>query len=101
MGKRCDILYLIKILQNTTERQGTVLCLTVRTFDVELLIRNASDGNKYLYDIVEIKENTTTEIGLLERVTRLSDKSQTTRDSVSNERVSQKSKSVSCLTCLK
>lgn len=30
----------------------------VRAYDVELLIRNASDGKKYLYDIVNIKKNT-------------------------------------------
>ncbi len=29
-----------------------------RAYDAELLIRNASDGRKYLYDIVSIKENT-------------------------------------------
>ena len=29
----------------------------VRVYDVELIIRNASDGRKYLYDIVNIKEN--------------------------------------------
>lgn len=29
-----------------------------KAFDAELVIRNASDGKKYLYDIVSIKENT-------------------------------------------
>ena len=66
----------------------------VRAFDVELLIRNASDGNKYLYDIVAIEENTTAEIGLLERMTRMPNKSQATRDSVSNDKIPQNPKSV-------
>lgn len=29
----------------------------VRAYDVELLIRNASDGKKYLYDIVDVKKH--------------------------------------------
>ena len=29
---------------------------SVKAYDAELLIRNASDGKKYLYDIVNIKE---------------------------------------------
>ncbi len=66
----------------------------VRAFDVELLIRNASDGNKYLYDIVGIEENTTAEIGLLERMTRLPAERQATRDSVSNDNIPQNSNSV-------
>ena len=39
----------------------------VSAYDVELLIRNASDGKKYLYDIVGIKENTTVMLDLLKR----------------------------------
>ena len=31
---------------------------TYRAYDAEIVIRNASDGKKYLYDIVGIKENT-------------------------------------------
>lgn len=31
---------------------------TYKAYDAEILIRNASDGKKYLYDIVSIKENT-------------------------------------------
>lgn len=42
----------------------------VRAYDVELLIRNASDGKKYLYDIVGIKENTPAQIDLTNRETR-------------------------------
>ena len=42
----------------------------VRAYDAELLIRNASDGKKYLYDIVNIKENTSAQIDLTEREAR-------------------------------
>ena len=42
----------------------------VYAYDVELLIRNASDGKKYLYDIVDIKEDTTNAIDLLNMETR-------------------------------
>lgn len=42
----------------------------VRAYNVELLIRNASDGKKYLYDIVGIRRNATAEIDLLQRETR-------------------------------
>lgn len=42
----------------------------VRAYDVELLIRNASDGKKYLYDIVNIKENISAQIDLTEREAR-------------------------------
>lgn len=41
-----------------------------RAYDVELLIRNASDGKKYLYDIVNIKENTPDTLDLTDRETR-------------------------------
>ena len=37
------------------DRKGNVT--NIRVYDVEMLIRNASDGKKYLYDIVEIKED--------------------------------------------
>ncbi len=37
------------------DREGNVT--NIRAYDVELLIRNASDGKKYLYDIVKIKED--------------------------------------------
>lgn len=42
----------------------------VRAYDAELLIRNASDGKKYLYDIVNIKENTAAQSDLTEREAR-------------------------------
>ena len=39
----------------------------VKSFDAELVILNSSDGKKYLYDIVNIKENTADEVDLLKR----------------------------------
>lgn len=42
----------------------------VRAYDAELLIRNASDGKKYLYDIVNVKENTAAQSDLTEREAR-------------------------------
>ena len=39
----------------------------VKAYNVQLLIRNASDGNKYLYDVVKIKEDTITANNLYER----------------------------------
>ena len=41
----------------------------VKAYNVQLLIRNASDGNKYLYDVVKIKEDTITANSLYERET--------------------------------
>lgn len=69
------------------DNQGNIS--KVRAFDVELLIRNASDGNKYLYDIVEIKENTTTEVDLLKRMARVPAERQATRGNVPNNSISQ------------
>ena len=43
----------------------------VRAYDAELLIRNASDGKKYLYDVVNVKRNTADAIDLQQRETRL------------------------------
>ncbi len=71
------------------DNQGNIS--KIRAFDVELLIRNASDGNKYLYDIVGIKENTTTEIDLLQRETRTPAIRQATRGNASNNNISQTS----------
>lgn len=42
----------------------------VKAYDVELLIRNASDGEKYLYDIVNITENTANVLDFQQRETR-------------------------------
>lgn len=38
-----------------------------KAYDAELVIRNASDGNKYLYDIMAIKENTGLALDLNEK----------------------------------
>lgn len=40
---------------------------TYKAYDAELLIRNASDGKKYLYDIVAIRENTGLALDLNEK----------------------------------
>jgi GTP cyclohydrolase I len=50
------------------DRSGNVT--NVYAYDVELLIRNASDGKKYLYDIVNIKNDTASALDLLNRETR-------------------------------
>lgn len=42
----------------------------VKAYDAELLIRNASNGKKYLYDIVNIKENTDYQVELQQRKSR-------------------------------
>lgn len=41
----------------------------VKAYNMQLLIRNASDGKKYLYDVVKIKEDTITANSLYERET--------------------------------
>ncbi len=62
---------------------------SVKAYDVELLIRNASDGKKYLYDIVGIKENTDTMFNLQQREARLVANKTTPRSSVSDDTVPQ------------
>ena len=62
----------------------------VRAYDAELLIRNASDGKKYLYDIVGIKENTTDAIDLQQRETRLAAYRAASHGSASGDTVTQK-----------
>ena len=41
-----------------------------KAYDAELVIRNASDGKKYLYDIVAIKENTSLALDLNKKADR-------------------------------
>lgn len=60
---------------------------SVRAYDVELLIRNASDGKKYLYDIVGIKENTTAAIDLQKREARLAAHKAASHGSVSTNSI--------------
>lgn len=59
----------------------------VRAYDVELLIRNASDGKKYLYDIVNIKENTSAQIDLNAREARSAAQGAATGGSVSTNSI--------------
>ncbi len=61
----------------------------VRTYDVELLIRNASDGRKYLYDIVNIKQNTAIQVDLQKKETRLAAHKSAAGSGVSTQSVAQ------------
>lgn len=56
----------------------------VHAYDVELLIRNASDGKKYLYDIVNIKKNTAYAVELQQRESRSGGKNAAPRNGVSD-----------------
>lgn len=66
----------------------------VKAFDVELVIRNASDGKKYLYDIVNLKENTADAIDLQQRETRLATYKAASQGSASKLSVAQDEASV-------
>lgn len=59
----------------------------VRAYDVELLIRNASDGKKYLYDIVNIKKNTAYAVELQQRESRSGGKNAAPRNGVSGNSI--------------
>lgn len=59
----------------------------VRAYDVELLIRNASDGKKYLYDIVNIKKNTAYAVELQQRESRSGGKNAAPRNGVSDNSI--------------
>ena len=59
----------------------------VHAYDVELLIRNASDVKKYLYDIVNIKKNTAYAIELQQRESRRGGKNAASRNGVSDTRI--------------
>ena len=61
----------------------------VRAYDVELIIRNASNRKKYLYDIVNIKENTANANILQQRVNRSAAHNAAKRSSVSEDNVAQ------------
>jgi len=63
----------------------------VKCFDAELVIRNASDGKKYLYDIVNIKENTADEFILLKREDRKAAQSAAPRRGISDTEDTTKS----------
>lgn len=64
----------------------------VHAYDVELLIRNASDGKKYLYDIVNIKKNTAYAIELQQRESRRGGKNAASRNGVSDTSIRSSSK---------
>lgn len=59
----------------------------VHAYDVELLIRNASDGKKYLYDIVNIKKNTAYAVELQQRESRSGGKNAAPRNGVSSNSI--------------
>ena len=61
----------------------------VRAYDVELIIRNASDGKKYLYDIVNIKENTANVLELQKMESRNGSVSTAAQGGASSGRVPQ------------
>jgi len=44
--------------------------VTAKAYDAQLLILNASNGEKYLYDVVNIKENTAVQIDLTKKKAR-------------------------------
>ena len=66
----------------------------VKAYDAELLIRNASDGKKYLYDIVNIKEDTTNALDLKHKEARKGSYKATTQGDVINDNVAQDTKYV-------
>ncbi len=66
----------------------------VRAYDVELLIRNASDGKKYLYDIVGIKKNTAVQVDLLSREARLAAHKAAAGSGVSGNSISEQGQNV-------
>ena len=66
----------------------------VKAYDAELLIRNASDGKKYLYDIVNIKEDTANALDLKHKEARKGSYKATTQGDVINDNVAQDTKIV-------
>lgn len=68
--------------------------VNIHAYDVELLIRNASDGKKYLYDIVNIKKNTAYAIELQQRESRSGGIKAASRNGVSENSIRAKSANV-------
>ena len=58
-------------------------------YEAELLIRNASDGKKYLYDIVRIKKNTAASNWLTQKVASATGKPAGQKSDVSDNKISQ------------
>lgn len=75
-----------------TQKDGSIS--NVRAYDVELLIRNASDGKKYLYDIVNVKENTTDAIDLLKRENQKRSRKAPSHGDASTNRVASEDQNV-------
>ena len=69
------------------DRSGNTI--SVKAYSAELLIRNASDGKKYLYDIVNIKEDTAKAIDLQNREARKGSYAAASRSSVSQKQYTQ------------
>ena len=69
------------------DQKGNVTA--VKAYDAELLIRNASNGKKYLYDIVNIKEDTANAIDLSHKEARKGSYTAATQSSVSTKNVAQ------------
>ncbi len=63
-------------------------------YDAELVIRNASDGKKYLYDIVNIKKDNTNSDWLTQRTIRATEKAAAQKGEVSADSIPSKSENV-------
>ena len=79
--------------------QGNVV--DVKAYDAQLLIINSSDGKKYLYDIVGIKENIVMALDLLKKQTRIGSQTAAAQHDVSKEKITQNEYSVNPLRCKK
>ena len=66
----------------------------VKAYDAELLIRNASDGKKYLYDIVNIKEDTTNALDLRHKEARKGNYKAATQGDVITNNIAQSTPNV-------
>lgn len=69
------------------DQRGNVT--SVKAYDAELVIRNASDGKKYLYDIVNIKEDTASALDLRHKEARKGSHMAATQSNVSGNNVAQ------------
>ncbi len=74
------------------DRNGDTTGANVYT--AELIIRNASDGKKYLYDIVNIKKDIVKSDWLTQRTTRAAEKTAARRDNAFGNSIRNKSKNV-------
>lgn len=74
------------------DRNGDTTGANVYT--AELIVRNASDGKKYLYDIVNIKKDIVKSDWLTQRTTRAAEKTAARRDNAFDNSIRNKSKNV-------